>query len=157
MSTSIRQHLLELLDGKLAHIALETAIKAFPINGIHTRVEQSPHTAWDLVEHIRIAQSDILKYCSEPGHVSPTFPDGYWNLAAGGSVDWENSADEIVKGMQMLREMVADENVDLLAPLTNGNGHTLLREILILADHNAYHLGQMMLLRRMIEADGREV
>ncbi|MEP6945259.1 MAG: DinB family protein [Acidobacteriota bacterium] len=157
MNTQIRENLLELLDGKSAHIALETALKGFPINGIHTRIDRSPHTAWELVEHIRLAQSDIIEYCCGDGYAAPVFPEGYWNLEAGGTINWQNSCDEIISGLHKLRELVANESADLLAPLPNGAGHTLFREILVIADHNSYHLGQIMLIRRMIEADGREV
>ena len=157
MSKTIRQHLLELLDGRSAHIGLETALKAFPINAIHTRLDGSPHTAWELAEHIRLAQCDILSYCRDAKYEEKAFPDGYWNLEAGTANDWQASAEQISADLNTLREIVADESVDLLAPLPNGPEHTLLREILVLADHNAYHLGQIMLIRRMIEAGGREV
>ena len=157
MSKEIRQNLIELLDGKSAHIGLETALKAFPLNAIHTRVECSPHTAWELVEHIRLAQCDILSYCRDDHYEEKQFPDGYWNLETGAAAQWEKSVEQISSDLTTLREMVADESVDLLAPLPNGPEHTLLREILVLADHNAYHLGQIMLLRRMIEAGGRAV
>jgi DinB superfamily len=157
MSETIRQHLLELLDGKSAHIGFEAAVNGFPANGLHTRLEKSPHTAWQLLEHIRLAQNDILSYCREAEYKEKKFPDGYWNLDSGTAGDWQSSVDQILSDRKTLRGMVADESVDLLAPLPNGPEHTLLREILVLADHNAYHLGQIMLLRRMIEAGGAEV
>jgi hypothetical protein len=148
----LRKHLLELLDGKSAHIDLETVIKIFPINEINTRVEHSPHTAWELLEHIRLAQWDILGFSRDAGHVSPEFPDGYWNIGTASVEDWRRSTEQILSDLQAIRDIVADEGTDLFAAIAHGTGQTLLREVLLVADHNAYHLGQLMLIRKMLEA-----
>ncbi len=151
MSQETRQHLIELLDGKSAHIGLEISLAGFPVYDINRRVDGSPHTAWQLVEHIRIAQRDIIDYCRDPKHVSPVFPEGYWNTAAGTAATWQTSIEQITDDLKSFRDMIANEEIDLMAPLPNGSGHTIFREALVLADHNSYHLGQIVLLKRMIE------
>ena len=149
---ALRTSLIELLDGRSAHIDLETAIKAFPINQINTRIEHSPHTAWELLEHIRLAQWDILEFSRDSGHVSPDFPDGYWNKETASVEDWRQSTQQILSDLQAIRDLVADESTDLFVKIPHGTGQTLLREILLVADHNAYHLGQIMLIRRILES-----
>ena len=149
--TELRKHLLELLEGKSAHIAIEAALRGFPINLINERCENSPHTAWELLEHIRIAQNDILEFSRNSEHVSPEFPDGYWNKAIGGTIDWQMSTDKILSDLQEMRDIVANESTDLFAVIPHGDGQTILREVLVLADHNSYHLGQLMLIRRTLE------
>lgn len=149
--TELRKHLLELLEGKSAHIAIEAALRGFPINLINERCENSPHTAWELLEHIRIAQSDILEFSRNSVHVSPEFPDGYWSKAVGGTIDWQTSTNQILGDLEAMRDLVADEKTDLFAAIPRGDGQTLLREVLVLADHNSYHLGQLMLIRRTLE------
>jgi hypothetical protein len=149
---ALRAHLLELLAGRSAHIGLETAIREFPAGEINTRVPHSPHTAWELLEHIRIAQWDILEFSRDAAHVSPEFPEGYWNKAAASGKDWQRTVKRILADLQAIRDLVADERTDLYARIPHGSGQTLLREVLLVADHNAYHLGQLMLIRRIVEA-----
>ena len=148
---SLREHLLELLRGESAHIGLESALKDFPLAHINTRIINSPHTAWELLEHIRICQWDIVEFSRDANHVSPDFPDGLWPAGQGSVEDWQRSVEQIREDLQAMRDMVADENTDLFAKIPHGDGQTILREALVLADHNAYHLGQIMLLRRMLE------
>lgn len=148
----LRASLLELLDGKSAHIDLETVIKTFPINEINTQVPNSPHTAWELLEHIRLAQWDILEFSRDAAHVSPDFPEGYWNRSAATVEDWQRSTEQILNDLMAIREMASDVNTDLFAEIPHRSGQTFLREVLLAADHNAYHLGQLMLLRRILEA-----
>ena len=148
----LRTSLLELLDGKSAHIDLETVIKTFPVNEINTHVPNSPYTAWELLEHIRLAQWDILEFSRDAAHVSPNFPEGYWNRSTATIEDWQRSSEQILNDLQAIRDLAADVNKDLFAEIPHGSGQTFLREVLLAADHNAYHLGQLMLLRRMLEA-----
>lgn len=148
---TLREHLLELLLGRSAHIDLEAAVADFPIDHINTTVDGSPHTAWQLLEHIRIAQWDILEFSSNVDHVSPDWPDGYWPTAYGTSDKWKSSLEQVRHDMQAMRDLVADDNTDLYAKIANGEGQTILREALLVADHNAYHLGQLVLLKRMLE------
>lgn len=151
---ALRQHLLELLEGRSAHIDLETAVRAFPMNLINERIEASPHSPWELLEHIRLAQWDIVEFCRNADHVSPGFPDGYWNLGVASVNDWQASVEQITADLQAVRDIVADENTDLFAAIPHGSGQTLLREAMLVADHNSYHLGQLMQLKKTLEAQG---
>ena len=151
MDVELREHILELLEGKFAHIDLETALSGFPISQINTRLPHSPHTAWELLEHIRLAQWDILEFSRDKKHVSPDFPDGYWNKAEASARDWRRSVKQVLGDLEEMRELVRKKKNDLFAKIAHGDGQTILREALLVADHNAYHLGQLMLLRRMLE------
>jgi hypothetical protein len=151
MDKELRAHVLELLEGKFAHIDLETALSGFPISKINTRLPNSPHTAWELLEHIRLAQWDILEFSRDAKHVSPDFPDGYWNKAEGSREDWKRSVNQVLGNLEEMRKLVRDKKIDLFKKIRHGDGQTVLREALLVADHNAYHLGQLMLLRRMLE------
>ena len=151
MDVEVREHILELLEGRFAHIDLETALSGFPISQINTRLPHSPHTAWELLEHIRLAQWDILEFSRDEKHVSPDFPDGYWNKAEASPGDWRKSVKQVLGDLEAMRELVRKEKIDLFAKIAHGDGQTILREALLVADHNAYHLGQLMLLRRMLE------
>jgi len=148
----LRAHLLELLEGKSAHIDLETVLGEFPVDKINTRIENAPHTAWEMLEHLRIAQHDIVEFSRDSNHVSPKFPDGYWNKKeAVAADDWRRSGEQTMKDLQTMRDLVGDETIDLLAKIPHGDGQTVLREALLVADHNAYHLGQIAFLMRVLE------
>ena len=149
---ALREHVLELLRGKFAHIELETVLHEFPVAEINTRLENAPHTAWELLEHLRIAQHDIVEFSRNAKHVSPEFPEGYWNKNEATADDWRNSTAQILKDLQTMRDLVNDEENDLSAELPHGNGQTILLEVLLAADHNAYHLGQIAFLMRILEA-----
>lgn len=147
----LRAHLLELLDGGSAHIDLKDGLKDFPPDQINTRVKNSPHTAWNLLEHLRIAQWDIVEFSRDAKHQSPEFPEGYWSQEKGTEEDWKRSVGQIHNDLKIIRDLVADEESDLLAKIPHGSGQTLLREALLAADHNAYHLGQIMLLKKILD------
>ncbi len=147
----LRRHLLELLEGKSAHIDLETVLNEFPIGEINIRLENAPHTAWELLEHLRIAQHDIVEFSRDANHVSPKFPDGYWNKREAAAEDWKKSVKQIFDDLQTMRDLVSDEKTDLLARIPHGDGQTVLREALLVSDHNTYHLGQIALLMRILE------
>ncbi len=149
----LRKHLLELLEGKFAHVDLETVITDFPVEKINTKVENFPHTAWHLLEHIRIAQWDILEFSRDAAYVSPEFPDGYWNLKDATAEDWGKSVAQVLKNLQEMRDLVSDETGDLFEKFPHGSGQTLFREALLVADHNAYHLGQLAMLKKIFEAE----
>jgi uncharacterized damage-inducible protein DinB len=151
MQKELREHLLELLKGKSAHIDLETVLNEFPLNQINTQIENAPHTAWELLEHLRIAQHDIVEFSRDANHVSPKFPDGYWNKKEATENDWKNSCEQILKDLQTMRDLISDETIDLFARIPHGDGQTVLREALLVADHNAYHLGQIAFLMRTLE------
>jgi hypothetical protein len=148
---ALREHVLELLEGKSAHIDLESSLKKFPTKEINTRPENSPHTAWELLEHIRLAQWDILEFSQNAKHVSPDWPDGYWPKDEGTEDGWQKSLQRTLDDLQAIRDLVADETNDLYMIFPWGDGQTLLREALRIADHNAYHLGQIVLLKKMLD------
>ncbi|MDM7922996.1 MAG: DinB family protein [Pyrinomonadaceae bacterium] len=150
--TALREHLFELLDGRSAHIGLEAAIRGFPMNLINERMDDTQHSPWELLEHIRLAQWDIVEFCRDPKHVSPDFPDGYWTLGNASVIEWERSVEQILADLEAMKVMVADIRNDLFAPIPHGDGQTLLREAMLVADHNSYHLGQLMQLKKTLEA-----
>ena len=143
---AVRKHLLELLDGESAHISLEQVLVDFPIENINRRIEGS-HTAWQLLEHIRLAQWDILDFCVNADYKEMTFPDDYWPKKDGTTESWKKSAEQTLADLQAMRDLVADKNTDLFATIPHGTGQTILREALLVGDHNAYHLGQLVMLR----------
>jgi hypothetical protein len=149
----VSTHVIELLSGGSAHIDAVSAIGKFPVDKMNERPGGSPHSGWQLLEHIRIAQWDILEFCRNPKHVSPEFPDGYWPAADGTPETWDASADAVADDLRAMRELVTDPSTDLFAPIAHGEGQTILREALLVADHNAYHLGQLMLVAKMLGAE----
>ena len=151
---ALRDHLIKLLDGKSAHLTFDDAIADLPPALRGKRVAGTPHTAWRLVEHLRIAQWDILEFSRNPKHVSPEFPAGYWPAAPTPPDEkaWDQSVEAFRAGLRAMAALVADESTDLFAQLPHGDGQTILREALLVADHNAYHLGQFVLLRRLAGA-----
>ena len=150
----LREHLLELLDGGHAHLDFEAAVAALPVEARGAKPPGLPHTPWRLVEHLRIAQWDILQFCRDPGHVSPEFPSGYWpeGDAPPDPGAWDRSVDSFRADLKAMRDLVANPFTDLFAPIPHGQGETILREALLAADHNAYHLGQLVTVRRLLGA-----
>jgi hypothetical protein len=120
------------------------------------RPEGSPHSAWELLEHLRIAQADIVLFSRGKDYVELNWPDDYWpsSPAPKSKVEWKASVDSVRKDLAQFIDMVKDERRELFEPFPWGDGQTLLREALLIADHNSYHLGQLMLVRRMLEAAG---
>jgi hypothetical protein len=151
--TALREHLSYLLDGGGAHPSVEQVISDLPPELRGKKPAGLSHTPWRLLEHIRIAQWDILEFCRDPDHVSPQWPEGYWpdGDAPPTGDAWERSAAAFQADLEAVKELVA-EAPDLLAPIPGGDGQTLLREALLVADHNAYHLGQVALIRRLLES-----
>jgi hypothetical protein len=150
--SSLREHLLYLLDGGGAHLDFANSIKNLPARLRGACPEGAPHTIWQLVEHLRIAQSDILEFSRNPSHVSPKWPEGYWPTvtAPESEAAWDKCLETIATDRQAMRDLVADPASDLFAPLPHGDGQTLLREALLIVDHDAYHLGQIVLLRKIL-------
>jgi hypothetical protein len=147
----LREHVLELLEGKSAHIDIESGLNDYPLKHINTRIENSPHNPWELLEHLRIAQWDIVDFCTNPDYRQMKWPDDYWPKPEATTEDWNASVGQIYRDLQSMRDLVADEKNDLYAKIPHGDGQTLLREALLIVDHNAYHLGQLVLLRRILE------
>ena len=148
----LRKHLLDLLDGGSAHLKPSQVLKDFPAEARDRKPAGAPHSPWQLLEHMRIAQWDILRFSRDPNHVSPPYPQGYWPAGEGPESEqaWENSVEAFQADLEEMKQLVADSAVELLAKIPHGDGQTLLREAMLVADHNAYHLGQLVLLRRLL-------
>ena len=146
---SLREQLDELLQGESAHISLEAAPSDFPLEQINTHLDGAPHTAWQLLEHMRIAHWDILDFSRNPKYQEMKWPDDYWPNGEGTVQNWHESVKQLFDDLQAMRDLVADKNTDLFARIPHGNGQTILREALLVADHNAYHLGQLVMLKKM--------
>jgi hypothetical protein len=156
MSTdrALREHLLYLLKGGGAHLDFETAIAGLPPELRSAKPTGVPHSPWRLLEHMRIAQWDILEFSRNAKHVSPRFPEGYWPADDGPPDDaaWDRSVAGFRADLKAMQDLVADPSTDLFARIPHGDGQTILREALLVADHNAYHLGQLVVVRRALGA-----
>ena len=150
--TALRKQLVDLLNGGNAHTNFEDAIRDFPVEMRGKRPKGSPHSPWELLEHMRIAQWDILEFSRNADYKSPKWPDEYWPAKPEPPDDkaWDRSVHGFCQDLQSLCALAQDTSVDLYAPIAHGEGQTVLREILLAADHNAYHLGQLLLLRRIL-------
>lgn len=148
----LRDHLLNLLRGGGAHLDFDAAVAELPAKLRGGKVPGVPHTPWRLLEHLRIAQWDILEFCRNPRHASPTFPEGYWPKGDAPPDDaaWSRSVAAFRADLKAMQELVADPKTDLFAPIAHGKGQTVLRKALLVADHNAYHLGQLVVVRRLL-------
>lgn len=151
---ALREQLVQLLTSGDAHADFDAAVKDLPEEARGKRPKGAEHSPWQLLEHLRIAQWDILEFTRNPKHVSPEFPAGYWPSAAAppDGKAWEKSVAAFRADLKAMVELVKKESTDLLAPIPHADGKTALREVLVLADHNAYHLGQLVLLRRLLGA-----
>ena len=153
MVDELRTQVERMLRGDGAHATYEDVLRTFPSRWAGERIPDLPHTPWQLLEHLRIAQWDILEWSRDPSHESPAFPAGYWPKAAtpDSEQDWKRSVNAFMKDLEAMIAMVR-EAPDPCASIPHTEGVSLLRETLLLADHNSYHLGQLVQLRRAIEA-----
>jgi hypothetical protein len=149
---SLRDHLLYLLKDGGAHASFDTAMGDWPLQLAGVKVANFPHTAWMLLEHMRLAQWDILGFSRNSKHVSPAWPEGYWPASEMPPSEkaWKAGMSAFKKDLRTMERLVADRRVDLYARIPWGDGQTILREALLVADHNAYHLGQLVMLRKSI-------
>lgn len=150
----LRDHLVALLGSSHAHLDFEKAITGLPANLRGAKPPGLPFTPWRLLEHMRLAQWDILRFSIDPHHISPEFPDGYWPAsdAPPDAISWDRSIADFQADRKAMMDLIADPKTDLLAQLPHGEGQTILREALLAADHNAYHLGQLVTVRRLLGA-----
>ena len=148
----LREHVVYLLKGGGAHLHFDKAVADIPANLRDRMVAPVPHSPWRLLEHMRIAQWDILEFSRNPKHVSPPWPDGYWPDAATRPDDraWDQAVKAFRADLAAMCALVADPATDLFARIPHGKGQTILREALLVADHNAYHLGQLVVVRRLL-------
>jgi hypothetical protein len=148
----LRKELDRLLSGQGAHVDFDKAVADFPAELRAVKPAGAEHSPWQVLEHLRIAQGDMLEFSREAKHVSPEWPEGYWpkNAAPGSADAWDKSVKAFHRDLAAMRELVADPKSDLFTPFAHGDGQTLLREAIQMADHNAYHVGELILLRRML-------
>ncbi|MBN1966301.1 MAG: DinB family protein [Anaerolineae bacterium] len=149
----IRQQLVNLLSVRQAHMGFEDAVKDFPPEHINSRLPNAPYTFWHLLEHIRFCQRDIIDYILDPDYAAPEFPAGLWldREATTDTAGWQRTIDAFLADREELVELVQDPATDLYAPILHGwDGHNILRELLIVADHNAYHVGELGGVRQIM-------
>jgi DinB family protein len=151
---ALRQHLVNLLSGRGAHADFDQAVAGLPVGLQGKRARSLPFTLWRLLEHLRIAQWDILEFSRDAKHISPDWPAGYWpeKNAPPSAKAWNESVKAFRRDLASMQALVSDPATDLFARIPHGDGQTILREALLLADHNSYHLGQFILLRRLLGA-----
>jgi len=150
----VREHLLKLLEGGHAHVTFEAAVKGLPVALRGKRPKGAEHSPWEILEHMRIATWDILEFSRDGKHVSPKWPDGYWPKSPKPPNEkaWTKSVRALNADLEAMRKLVAAESTDLYAPIPHGDGQTIMREALLIADHNAYHIGELVLVRRLLGA-----
>jgi len=151
---ALRQHLVELLNGGHAHATFDAAIRNLPPALRGKRPKGAEHSPWEVLEHLRIAQWDILDFTRNPDYQHLPWPEGYWPATPMPPDEkaWDKSVRAFRRDLKAMSDLVADHATDLHAKIPHGNGQTILREALLVADHNAYHLGEMVLLRRLLGA-----
>jgi DinB superfamily len=151
---AIRKHVLYLLRGGGAHQSFEDFVGSFPADLCNRRIEGLPYTPWQVLEHMRLAQWDILEFSRDSSHVSPDFPKGYWPKPheLGTAARWRRTIEAFRNDLQQMETLVEDPSTDLYAPIPHGEGQTILREALLVADHNAYHLGVLAVMERIVKA-----
>ncbi len=151
---ALREHVIYLLDGGGAHAKFDELVAGIPAKLRGQKPAGLPHSLWMLLEHLRIAQWDILEFSLNPKHRSPKWPEGYWPTtdAPPSSAAWNASIKKFRSDLKAMQALVKDSRTDLLAKIPWGDGQTVLREALLLADHHAYHLGQMLDARRLLGA-----
>jgi len=149
---SIRDLLIEQLEGRNAHVEFSQAVQGLTYKQTGISVEGLPHTIWELIEHIRIAQADILEFCTNPDYEALDWPDDYWPESSQpeSKEELESSIEAVKDGIEQMKALVRDPERELQVPFDYGDGQTLFREALLIVDHNAYHIGQIVLTRRLL-------
>ena len=146
--------MLYLLNGGGAHLDFDVAVNCLAVELRGANPDHLPNSPWRIVEHMRICQWDILEFSTNRDHVSPPFPEGYWpdGDAPPNDATWDQALTQFRQDLQSMKDLVEAESTDLFATIPHGDGQTILREALLVADHNAYHLGQLVLVRRALGA-----
>lgn len=149
---ALREHVIKLLEGGNAHATFDSAVKGFPAEKTGVRPKGLPYSGWELLEHMRIAQNDILRFSLSGDYESPKWPEAYWpeEKAPGSDSAWARSVKAFRKDLAEFEKLIRDPKQDLYRKFPWGDGQTLLREALLIADHNAYHIGQLVLVRRLL-------
>lgn len=154
MTDQIRAHIINLLEWEDAHVDFETAVEDLPAPLRGRRVPGFAHSPWELLEHLRLAQRDLLDFCRDSGYKAPKWPDDYWPASSAPPDDasWDRSVKAFVADREEVKALVSDASLDLTAKIPHGTGQTYLRSILLVADHNAYHVGQLVAVRQQLGA-----
>ena len=155
-TSALRAQLRRILSWQDAHVGFEKSVEGLAPKHRGARVAGFPHSAWELVEHLRITQHDILDFCRNPNYKEISWPDDYWPDAPEPPSEqaWDDSIAAFREDRAALEALAVDESIDLFAKIPHGDGQTYLRELLLVADHTAYHLGQLVLLRQQLGAWG---
>ncbi len=154
MSETIVENLIDLIEKGNAHASLDHALKNMPFALLGEKPGNLPYSIWQLTEHIRIAQWDILEFSRNPRHQSPKWPEEYWpkEIVPPSPAEWESSIERIKKDRESFVDLLKNAAGDLDKPFEHGSGQSLLKEALVLADHNSYHIGEIIILRRLLNA-----
>ena len=155
LDSELRNQLAGLLRGGNAHVDLSAAVKDFPAALYGVKPQGSPHSAWDLLEHLRLALHNLLDFSTNPGYREPNWPDDYWPgpSTPPSEAAWRSSIRAIKSDLKAFEELVKDPESNLYAEIPWAKNHqTLLREVLLAGDHNSYHIGELVLLRRILGA-----
>jgi hypothetical protein len=148
---ALREHVVYLLGGGGAHLSFDDAIAGMPADKLGETPQGIGHSVWDLVEHIRLAQWDILEFSRDKKHESPKWPEGYWPATKQPSAaQWNTSVKQVHADLKAMEALVKNPKTDLFAKVPWGDGQTILREALLIADHNAYHIGQIVDVRKLL-------
>lgn len=149
---TVRDLLLEQLEGRNAHVDFSQAVQGLTYKQAGIKVEGVPHTIWELIEHIRIAQDDILEFCKNSDYEEIDWPDDYWpeSLSPENEAEMEKAIQAVRDGIEEMCKLIEDPENDLQQPFPHGNGQTLFREAMLIIDHSAYHIGQIVQIRRML-------
>jgi len=156
--SKLREQLSFHLSGHGAHIDFDAAVEGLPFDLTGKQVPNLAHTAWQLVYHLQIAQRDILEFCRNPAHLSPEYPSGYWpkDRAAESEEQWLETIAAFRSDLGAVIDLVKDPDNDLFAPFPHGSGQNLLREAILIIDHNSYHIGQLVDIRMLLEVPVRD-
>jgi DinB superfamily len=149
----MRNNLVELLEGGHAHVTFDRALKRLKPSERNVRPDKDTHSVWELLEHLRLAQEDIYRYTIDPEWKSPKWPEGYWPDPKVNPTEkmWDASIKGFKSDLKGLIDLVKDEKLDIASEIPHGEGRTYLREILLTADHNAYHIGQIVQTRKSLK------
>ena len=150
----VQDQLLKVLDGSQAHISFDKTVEGFPGDTINTRIAQVPYSAWELVTHMYLAQHDILDFIVNADYREPKWPDDYWpdKEQQATIAEWQQTIEKFRGDLQALKDIVLDVHTDFTAELAHAPGYTIFREILIVGNHNSYHTGQLLVLKRSLGA-----
>ncbi|MGH7508502.1 MAG: DinB family protein [Gemmatimonadales bacterium] len=153
-ATSLREHLARLLSWEDAHVTFDAAVAGLPAALRGRTPAGLPYSPWQLLEHLRITQGDILDFCRNPAYAELSWPDEYWPPSAAPSspAAWDASVRQFQRDRTALQQLARDPEIDLETPIPHGTGQTYLRELLLVADHTAYHVGELIVVRRLLGA-----